>query len=245
MVNYGLGAIYTLREYWTSTTDVLLPKLSWTVSIVLGNVSILDKTSVIAHVVPVRGDSSTAIAAVASTLQTGCFDTDGTSIPCAGTGQDGELQKGVKPPATRFTDNSDGTMTDGLTGRMWSKDANHMKSDPGWDKDGAWDDGAVSWLHAMDYITKLNSESYLGYSDWRLPNILELQSLTQNNIDNMDALIAAGFNLDIQRGQYWTSNPYSQSYSAWVVQVFHGIQNGGQTPVWPKVEVFPVWPVRN
>jgi len=58
------------------------------------------------------------------TGQTKCYDTYGTEISCAGTGQDGEIQAGVAWPEPRFTDNGDGTMTDTLTGLMWTKDAN-------------------------------------------------------------------------------------------------------------------------
>ena len=50
-----------------------------------------------------------------------CWDANGLSIACAGTGQDGELQKGVSVDP-RFTDNADGTVTDNLTGLIWLKD---------------------------------------------------------------------------------------------------------------------------
>ena len=36
---------------------------------------------------------------------------------------------------------------------------------------------AVTWYHALDYVTKLNNENYLGHNDWRLPNVNELESL--------------------------------------------------------------------
>jgi hypothetical protein len=39
-------------------------------------------------------------------------------IPCAGTGQDGDLQTGA---ARSYTDNGDGTITDNTTGLMWEK----------------------------------------------------------------------------------------------------------------------------
>lgn len=47
----------------------------------------------------------------------------GTEIPWAGTGQDVELQHGVTWPNPRFTYNGDDTVTDNLTGLMWTKDA--------------------------------------------------------------------------------------------------------------------------
>ena len=52
------------------------------------------------------------------TGQTKCYETIGVEIPCAGTGQDGEIQAGVTWPEPRFTDHGDGTVTDNLTGLM-------------------------------------------------------------------------------------------------------------------------------
>ena len=62
-------------------------------------------------------------APVPKTGQVICWDV-GNIIPCANTGQDGELQKGVALPTPRFTDNSNGTITDRLTGLIWLKNAN-------------------------------------------------------------------------------------------------------------------------
>ena len=65
--------------------------------------------------------ASAAPAPVPETGQTQCFDVDGTEIICSGTGQDGDLRKGLKWPVPRFTDNEDGTVTDNLTGLIWLK----------------------------------------------------------------------------------------------------------------------------
>ena len=63
-------------------------------------------------------------APVEKTGQTGCWNMDGNPISCAGTGQDGEYQKGVRWPYKRFTWNYDGTVSDNLTGLSWLSDAN-------------------------------------------------------------------------------------------------------------------------
>lgn len=61
-----------------------------------------------------------------------------------------------------FSDNGDGTITDSGTGLMWSKD----------------DSGeGFNWEEALEWVQEKNDENYLGYSDWRLPNIKELQSI--------------------------------------------------------------------
>ncbi len=62
-----------------------------------------------------------------------------------------------------FTDNGNSTISDAATGLMWSQD----------------DSGAgLNWEEALAWVQQKNDENYLGYSDWRLPNIKELQSIT-------------------------------------------------------------------
>src|SRR3990172_1186612 len=58
-----------------------------------------------------------------------------------------------------YVDNGDGTITDKATGLMW------MRNDGGEE---------VSWENALSYAEGLE---YAGYSDWRLPNAKELQSI--------------------------------------------------------------------
>ncbi|MBF0102265.1 MAG: DUF1566 domain-containing protein, partial [Desulfobacterales bacterium] len=60
-------------------------------------------------------------------------------------------------------DNGDGTVTDQTTGLMW------QKSDDGVER---------KWSDALVYCENLN---LAGYSDWRLPNIKELLSITDNS----------------------------------------------------------------
>jgi hypothetical protein len=61
-----------------------------------------------------------------------------------------------------FTDDGDGTITDAATGLMWARD----------------DSGTgMDWEHALAWAQQKNAESYLGHSDWRLPDIKELQSI--------------------------------------------------------------------
>jgi hypothetical protein len=58
-----------------------------------------------------------------------------------------------------FTDNGNGTITDNATGLMWTKEDNGE---------------GVIWEDAISYAE--NSE-FAGYTDWRLPNAKELQSI--------------------------------------------------------------------
>jgi hypothetical protein len=112
--------------------------------------------------------SSTLPAArLLKTGQGGCYDSNGTGIACAGTGQDGELQKGQ---VRSYTDNGDGTITDNQTGLTWEKKS---------DDDSIHDKDAVyTWDNAFSFfIADLNTTNFAGHNDWRLPNETELQSL--------------------------------------------------------------------
>lgn len=62
-----------------------------------------------------------------------------------------------------FIDNQDGTISDEATGLMWAKDDSKE---------------ALNWEAALAWAQKNNDEEYLGYNDWRLPNVKELHSIT-------------------------------------------------------------------
>ncbi len=68
--------------------------------------------------------------------------------------------------ANDFMDNGDGTVTDRVTGLMWQKDGS-LKG--------------VTWAEAKEYVNKLNSDRFAGYSVWRLPTIEELASLMKSS----------------------------------------------------------------
>lgn len=61
-----------------------------------------------------------------------------------------------------FVINGDGTITDKATRLMWSRD----------------DSGSgMNWGDALAWVAAKNAAHHLGYSDWRLPNAKELQSI--------------------------------------------------------------------
>jgi len=142
------------------------------------------------------------------TGQTKCYDSYGTEIPCTGTGQDGEIQAGVAWPVPRFADNSDRTVTDNLTGLIWTKNGNL----PG---------GLTTWTGAIDYCNIL---TIAGFSDWRLPNINELASLVnfQEEINNSVWLNSHGFR-NVLDNEYWssTTDTVSPDY-AWKLYMGNG-----------------------
>ncbi|MBI5048403.1 MAG: DUF1566 domain-containing protein [Deltaproteobacteria bacterium] len=139
------------------------------------------------------------------------------------TGDDGNLQEGAAWPIPRFT--VDGTwlcVTDNLTGLMWVK---------------APDSTTQTWENALNYANNL---TLCGYSDWRLPNVNELESLRNAEQNNTATwLNTQGFS-NVPAGNYWSSTTYAGSTtSAWRVSMWYGYMSGTD-----KTSTFYVWPVR-
>ena len=85
-----------------------------------------------------------------------------------GTGDDGEYQAGVAWPVPRFTDNLDGTVTDNLTGLVWTRRADCAGQE-------TWH-GARAYCNWLGHdVCGLRDGSAAG--DWRLANLRELHSL--------------------------------------------------------------------
>ena len=141
------------------------------------------------------------------------IDVDGTFIwkvlACAGeecgTWSD-DLQFSYPPPTTpRFTDNGDGTVTDNYTGLMWTQDANLY--------------GENDWWDATSYCWDL---TLANHSNWRLPNISELNSLIDETQED-PALPPDNPFTNVQSGFYWSSitNAYLTDV-AWGVHFSNG-----------------------
>lgn len=166
-----------------------------------------------------------APADVAETGQTTCFDTAGAPIACTGTGQDGELRAGVAAPSPRFVVGSGAQascVTDRLTGLMWMR---------------APDNVTRTWADALTYADGL---TLCGFTDWRLPNVNELESLVNMDVAvQASALNAAGFS-GVIGDFYWSSTSYAGAPdNAWLV----GMNDGGVV-LSTKAGYGFVWPVR-
>ena len=169
------GFTNVMGSYWSSTTVALFPGDAWLLATVQGIPESSSPKGGFNSLLPVRGDS-TAPAQVWNSGQKYCYTASGEYLTCTGTGQDGDLQKGAGWPDPRFTDLGDGTVMDKLTGLIWLKDANCF--------------GNLSWLPAINKVTDFNTnpgnyscQNYTGsFSDWRMPNIVELHSLIDKSI---------------------------------------------------------------
>jgi hypothetical protein len=219
------GFTNALGSKWTSTTYpddpisafVVVPSMTGTY---------WDKKSIKYDVWPVRG--GTGGSNRSRTGQITCYNATGAIVDCIGTGQDGNLQNGVEWPYPRFTDNRDLTVIDKLTGLIWAKDSNPVV--------------AKNWQDVLDYVKGLNSSSYQGHNDWRLPNQNEILSLVNNGQTRFDLWLGTQGFSNVAPANYWTSDTYAINTSrAWVVNVCYG----GNTFDSDKATTSNfVWPVR-
>jgi VWFA-related protein len=171
--------------------------------------------------------SQASVSTLPQTGQATCYNSSSIAIACTGTGQDGDLKTGVPWPSPRFVDNGNGTLTDNLTGLVWSKDANPAVT-------------IKYWQVALDFVTSLNNQNYKGYTDWRLPNVNEIYSLyNAGQIDSVGWLKSQGFTN--VTWQYWASTGNAFSTSAhWAIGMDTGIVDGSTgsgSATW-------LWPVR-
>ena len=195
----------------------------------------------------IAGTYTAGAVAVPKTGQTTCYDVAGATISCTGTGQDGDLLVGTTLPNPRFTDNSNGTVTDNLTGLIWLKNANCNNA-------------MMPWANALSFANTLydGSTSHNGgdcgltdgssAGDWRLPNKVELASLLSLEYFLPPLSNAAGSAkwsegdafTGVQSDFYWSSTTIARvTTEAWFVYLYDGGVSSGF-----KTIPYYVWPVR-
>lgn len=80
-------------------------------------------------------------------------------------------------PTSAFTVNSDGSVSDEFTGLMWSPCVLGLSGN----SCATGTAQAYTWQTALQTVETVNADSTInfGYSDWRLPNIKELATITE------------------------------------------------------------------
>ncbi len=161
------------------------------------------------------GILNTIPSAIAKTGQTASYRT----------GDDGALQKGVAWPSPRFSvlaGQASNCIVDNLTRMMWVRNPTALP---------------MVWSNALAYCVGLDgSEGLGGYSDWRLPNKSELESLVAcqyfapalPNTVGADQLLEGDPFAGVQSsGVYWSSSAYVASDSlAWALSAYDGASSG-------------------
>ncbi|MBA7484184.1 MAG: DUF1566 domain-containing protein [Spirochaeta sp.] len=183
--------------YWSSTTYAAGISGAWLVSMSNGTVGVSTKTTN-CYVLAVRSGQAGGTVSLPRTGQTIMEEP----------GDDGDLEKGVAWPSPRFEDTGDGTICDKLTGLMWERVPS----------------GIANWEGALSYANNLVIG---GNSDWRLPNVNELESLINaSQADSAAWLVGQGFS-GVQDSYYWSSTTYAPDTSlVWDVYLKVGSVGG-------------------
>ncbi len=106
-----------------------------------------------------------------------------------------------------LVDNGDGTVTDQQSGLMWQQS----------------ETDEMTWEEALQYCEDLE---LAGYSDWRLPNRNELQSIVDYSELFTRPIDTVAFPGAIGRDHYWSSTSHATyQNSAW--RIYFGYQGGG------------------
>ncbi|MCP4297098.1 MAG: DUF1566 domain-containing protein [Proteobacteria bacterium] len=128
----------------------------------------------------------------------------------------------VAQPAA-LIDNGDQTLSDGATGLMWQKCSQGQSNN---DCSGG-SATTVNWTDALSYCeTQIGgSGTFAGYSDWRLPNRNELESIGDDTKGTAQTINTSFFPYTIS-GKYWTSTSRADAPAhAWYVRFSDGSIN--------------------
>ena len=118
------------------------------------------------------------------------------------------IMMSVSPVMASFVINKDNTVTDTRTGLMWSRENKVMK---------------MNWEDAIAYC---ENSHFSGYTDWRLPNRYELQSLVDYSA--YEPAIESGFFPGTESDDYWSSTPFTDDgKKAWYVKFDNGYVDYG------------------
>ena len=74
-----------------------------------------------------------------------------------------------------FKDNGDGTITDTVNNLTWLREDS-------WQREAKW----FTWDEANDYAINLGGIKFAGHNDWRLPSVVEAQTLYDTDKENHD-----------------------------------------------------------
>jgi len=120
--------------------------------------------------------------------------------------------------AKTYSDNGDGTITDLTTGLTW------MRCSMGQTWGGSTCTGTASTYGWDQAVALTNTQTFAGHSDWRLPNIRELQTIVDQSVFN--PAIDSGAFPNTSNSFFWSSTPDAlYAYLAWNVYFGDGYAN--------------------
>jgi len=128
-------------------------------------------------------------------------------------GDDGYYEKGLAFNYQTSTPGGYGEVvtTDKVTGLMWASDGNAA---------GCFYGGTKAFDAAIDWADGL---SFAGFSDWRMPNIRELNSLV--NYGTHSPAINTTYFPNMKISQYWTGSSVDGAAGGWYIDFDYGYVN--------------------
>lgn len=123
------------------------------------------------------------------------------------------------PPGT-FRDNGDGTVTDTRYGLIWKRCVEGQT----WN--GSTCTGTAASYTWGQALALADNATFVGRSDWRLPNLKELTSIVEEAC--YDPAIDLAVFPNTQSEWFWSASPdaYYADY-AWIVNILNGNDNDG------------------
>jgi len=143
-------------------------------------------------------------------------------------GDDGAYRKGAafSYQTSDPAGNGETVASDIVSGLMWASNGSGAGCRSGM---------PISWALAVDWAEGL---TFAGYSDWRLPNRRELESLVDSG--KYDPAINTAYFPNTRAGYYWSGSTYAGDEAlAWLVNFYYGYVFGG-----PKTDACFVRAVR-
>ncbi len=125
-------------------------------------------------------------------------------------------------PTGQFTSYGNGTVTDNKTGLMWKTCGEGQvfnSSNQSCDNTAS----VYTWQNALKQVQTVNSSGgFAGFSDWRVPNIKELDSITELQCVSPAINLMVFPNTDTNSPWFWSSTP-----GLWAVHFGYGQNQGG------------------
>ena len=173
---------------------------------------------------------------IPDTGQTKCYD-NSVEITCPLPGEDfygQDAQYDINPQSYTKLDASGNDLPpeatswvmvrDNVTGLIWEVKTN--------DSSIHYKDNQYGWQDAQDvFITALNSQSFGGHSDWRLPTVKELSTIVDSSIPYPGPTINTDYFPNTVSSDYWSSTTGASNPSvAWPVDFGDGwVSNYGKS----------------
>jgi len=108
-----------------------------------------------------------------------------------------------------LSDLADGTVFDDVLKVMWLQNANLAASETfGVAGAGSY----MDWLTAKEWIAAMNAANYLGYRDWRLPDVSPVDEVAFDYTDVKDGSTDYGFNISADYSAYPSSTASEMAF---------------------------------